>query len=186
MNDYYYILGIERNATLEQIKEAYRKLCKKFHPDVNNNDPHFAKMFRDIQEAYECLSDAQKRRQYDNTYSNWNNNQQSRKDYEPEQPPIISIEKDKESTMTAFTILAVLGFALVQLIIKLDNRQEENWFLWGLLGAVVVPAFLAPFLVSIYNRHPMKWAVFAATLILGWTGLGWIGCLVFSLYNIKK
>lgn len=48
MKDYYYILGIERNASFEDIKAAHRKLSKKFHPDLNPNDAHSEKMFKDI------------------------------------------------------------------------------------------------------------------------------------------
>tara|TARA_R110001592_G_scaffold121046_3_gene326062 strand:+ start:1805 stop:2161 length:357 start_codon:yes stop_codon:yes gene_type:complete len=54
--DYYYILGLKKGATLEEIKQAYRKLSKKFHPDLNPNDKYFEDRFKDIQEAYEYLS----------------------------------------------------------------------------------------------------------------------------------
>ena len=50
MKDFYYILGTEENATSLEIKEAYRKLSKKFHPDVNFNDKYFEKHFREIKE----------------------------------------------------------------------------------------------------------------------------------------
>jgi len=65
MRDYYYILGIEQNVTVEQIKSVYRKLSKKFHPDMNNGDKFFEERFIAIQEAYEILSDYSKRQVYD-------------------------------------------------------------------------------------------------------------------------
>jgi len=64
MKDYYKILGVERNASEDDIKKAYRNLAKKYHPDVNKSADAEAK-FKEIQEAYEVLSDPNKRRQYD-------------------------------------------------------------------------------------------------------------------------
>lgn len=63
MKNYYEILGIDENASQEDIQEAYRKLAKKFHPDLNGGDAFFAKHFVGIQEAYDFLSDVQKRKQ---------------------------------------------------------------------------------------------------------------------------
>ncbi|MBL1220547.1 J domain-containing protein [Chryseobacterium sp. L7] len=65
MKDYYYFLGISQDASEEDIKKAYRKLSLKYHPDKNDNDDFFAGRFREIQEAYEILSDAGRRRTYD-------------------------------------------------------------------------------------------------------------------------
>ncbi|WP_370897867.1 J domain-containing protein [Chryseobacterium gossypii] len=65
MKDYYYFLGISQDASDEDIKKAYRKLSLKYHPDKNDNDDFFADRFREIQEAYETLSDPAKRRTYD-------------------------------------------------------------------------------------------------------------------------
>jgi hypothetical protein len=64
MKDFYYILGTDENCTFDDIKGAYRKLSKKFHPDVNQNDKYFESRFREIQEAYEILSDPAKRSKY--------------------------------------------------------------------------------------------------------------------------
>ena len=68
--DYYEILGINRNATEKEIKAAYRKLAKKYHPDVNKAKDASEK-FKDVNEAYEVLSDPQKRQRYDSLGSNW-------------------------------------------------------------------------------------------------------------------
>ncbi|MCP4438126.1 MAG: DnaJ domain-containing protein [Aureispira sp.] len=64
MKDYYYILGVERSASKDEILIAYKKLYRKFHPDNNDGDKFFEAHFRSIQEAYEVLSDAQKRAKY--------------------------------------------------------------------------------------------------------------------------
>jgi curved DNA-binding protein CbpA len=65
MKDYYYILGIKENAELSEIKTAYRSLSKKFHPDTNFNDKYFEDRFKEIQLAYETLSNGDKRNSYD-------------------------------------------------------------------------------------------------------------------------
>lgn len=69
--DYYKILGIKRDATQEEIKKAYRRLAKKFHPDLNKDDPQAKSRFQEINEANEVLSDPEKRRRYDEYGENW-------------------------------------------------------------------------------------------------------------------
>src|SRR3954452_25542861 len=63
--DYYEILGVPRDATADQIKKAYRKLARKHHPDVNPGDKAAEAKFKEGQQAYDILSDAEKRSLYD-------------------------------------------------------------------------------------------------------------------------
>jgi molecular chaperone DnaJ len=63
--DYYNVLGVPEGAAAEDIKKAYRKLAKKYHPDANPNDPQAADRFKEVGEAYSVLSDDGKRKQYD-------------------------------------------------------------------------------------------------------------------------
>ncbi len=69
--DYYKILGIQKTATQQEIKNAYRKLARKYHPDLNPNDKDAKKNFQLINEANEVLSDPEKRRKYDQHGSDW-------------------------------------------------------------------------------------------------------------------
>lgn len=69
--NYYKILGVNKNATQKEIKSAYRKLARKYHPDVNPDNPNAQEQFKDINEAYQVLGDPEKREKYDHLGANW-------------------------------------------------------------------------------------------------------------------
>lgn len=70
--DYYKVLGVERNATQDDIKKAYRKMARKYHPDLNKDDPNAKDKFQEINEANEVLSDPEKERNTTNTANTGN------------------------------------------------------------------------------------------------------------------
>lgn len=75
--DYYKILGVDKNATTEEIKKAYRRLAARYHPDKNPGDPVAEEKFKEINEAREVLTDPEKRKKYDRFGENWKYYQQT-------------------------------------------------------------------------------------------------------------
>ena len=87
--DYYEILGLKKNASTEDIKKAYRKLARKFHPDVNPDNPEANKKFQQINEANEVLSDPEKRKKYDKYGKDWQHGEEyekARQQYQQQNP----------------------------------------------------------------------------------------------------
>src|SRR5436190_7152165 len=74
--DYYKILGVNKNATQDEIRAAYRKLARKHHPDLNQNDKEAHKKFQQLNEANEVLSDPEKRKKYDQYGKDWQHAEQ--------------------------------------------------------------------------------------------------------------
>src|ERR1700752_4039271 len=75
--DYYKILGVQRTATAEEVKTSYRRLARKFHPDVSK-EKNAEERFKEVQEAYEVLKDPEKRAAYDQLGAEWKSGQQFR------------------------------------------------------------------------------------------------------------
>lgn len=75
--DYYATLGVGRNASADEVKTAFRKLARKYHPDVNPDDGSAERRFKEISEAYEVLGDPETRRKYDTLGANWKQYEQA-------------------------------------------------------------------------------------------------------------
>lgn len=123
MRDYYYILGITSSASDVEIKKAYRKLSLKFHPDTNSGDKYFEERFKDIQEAYETLSDAIKREDYDyklNEFRSFKSNSEILKNHEEKLKRKFEEElKRREEEMNE-------AFTIKENAIREEIRQKQN------------------------------------------------------------
>jgi hypothetical protein len=127
MKDFYYILGTDTNCSSIEIKEAYRKLSKKFHPDLNQNDKYFESRFREIQEAYEVLNHPVKRKQYDaalNKFKNGQNINASASDKYKARPSISN--RTRTVIDIGFTIiLIVITCIFGDYVIKAMNAPDH-------------------------------------------------------------
>src|ERR1035437_8217662 len=91
--DYYKLLGIDKTATPKEIKSAYRKLARKYHPDLNPNDKDSKKKFQEINEANEVHSDPEKRKKYAQYGKDWQHSEQFDKQQQYQQQPSDSRRK---------------------------------------------------------------------------------------------
>src|SRR5512140_2691706 len=85
--DYYKLLGLEKTATTKDIKNAFRKLARKYHPDLNPNDKDAKRKFQQINEANDVLSDPEKRKKYDQYGKDWQHSDQFENQRQYQQQP---------------------------------------------------------------------------------------------------
>ncbi len=95
MKNYYEVLGVQRNATLEEIKKVYKKLAKKYHPDLNQGNKEAEQKFIEIKEAYDTLSDESKRKSYDSKLDGGSGESSQQQGGRPKSPRSESTEPAK-------------------------------------------------------------------------------------------
>ncbi len=104
-SDYYKVLGVKRSASQEEIKRAYRKLAKRYHPDRNPDDPSAEQKFKEVQQAYQVLSHPDKRAEYDRFgeagVGQWTTGQRGQKVYQWGTKSSVNLD-DLEDLMSAF------------------------------------------------------------------------------------
>ncbi|MFD0991048.1 J domain-containing protein [Mariniflexile jejuense] len=144
MNDYYYVLGVSRNASQVEIKTAYRKLSKKFHPDLNGGDKFFEDRFKEIQIAYETLTDLSKKSRYDsllnnNTYSktqqSYSQNTYSKPPPRPEStakkeyknPEPKNTNSPSSSKIFAYLFLGFIGVLSISIFFDEKSKSSNNY-----------------------------------------------------------
>ena len=156
MKDYYYILGIAKEASKQEIKSAFRKLSLKFHPDQNDGEEFFGKQFLEILEAYEMLYDDIKRKEYDEIYNSWINNKNDFDDkifmtfWERHKEDIEVIKRkfekvkanfDKQKEKLKETLFNEEKIKIRERKAKKFNRLILYAFLWLILVLVIIFIF---------------------------------------------
>jgi len=142
MKNHYQTLGLKFSATEAEIKIAYKKLATKFHPDKNDGDDFFTERFKDIQEAYDTLSDAEKRKRYDEIWKHFfankteqttrpkEDNQQSKKDVYPSESnkkePVQNTSPDNLNKNIFLVAILVIGVFVLVMSMKSNKRIETE------------------------------------------------------------
>ena len=145
--DYYFILQLKPNATRQEIKKNYRKLALQYHPDRNPGNTEAAEIFRQVHEAYETLSDPQKREEYH--YRRWSGRVPPRESREASPSPYLILMQcrnfrikiaasDKfriDRDVLAAQILALISDERVELLKKNDDEFTNEQIIRELIGA---------------------------------------------------
>ena len=123
--DFYRLLGLSREASQDEIQQAHRKLVRKYHPDTNPEDPQAGERFKEVQWAYEVLSNPEKRREYDDQFrtSSREGSDRSRaraSGRSGEETSHTSGEQASNNRGPLFSLGYFLGIALVIIIIALS------------------------------------------------------------------
>ena len=153
IKDFYYILGVSRTASKEEIKQAYRKLSIKFHPGQNNGEKYWEEKFTEITEAYETLIDGEERRKYDERLSgksgeSSNNNSQSENDAFSKSETVtnsdviqkkLSTKKKRTITWTGVIIVLVIVSQIYKAVSINEKRKERDKILDAYVQSVKNP-----------------------------------------------
>jgi len=126
--DYYEILGVPRSAKEDEIKKSYRKLARKYHPDLNPHNKQAEEKFKEIQEAYEVLSDQDKRQKYDQLGANW----KSGADFTPLPTGEQAEEVIREPSIWRICLAAQVNNAAAAVLSAIfSKRCSAPWVEWA-------------------------------------------------------
>ena len=124
--DYYQVLGVNKNATEEEIKKAYRKLARKYHPDLNPNDKEANKKFQQINQANEVLSDPEKRKKYDQYGKDWKHAEEFEKAKQSRQQWAGAIQVQKVRDFPGYLIKKVSPIFFSQCLAEAGRRGRKK------------------------------------------------------------
>ncbi|MDQ6814598.1 MAG: J domain-containing protein [Bacteroidota bacterium] len=130
MKNYYTCLGIPENSSIEQINEAYKKLAQKYHPDKNDNDAYFNTLFKDINDAKQILTDAEKKSEYDLALVNYSdaydlfNNQRLEDEFNRKQRR-TQLEKGADRKRSLFMFFGVIVFLCTAVFLWAEINNEN-------------------------------------------------------------
>ena len=120
--DYYEVLGVSKDADAKEIKKAYRKLAMKYHPDKNPGDKAAEEKFKEINEAYEVLSDEEKRSTYDRFGHDGLNGQAALAEAKVSVDSVVQVAlADSKIYSEIYSVLA-----LADLVVQADHQEEED------------------------------------------------------------
>ncbi len=126
MKNYYNILGVHPSSSKEEIKSAYWQLAKKFHPDLNHNDPQAEEKFKGINEAQEILLDDEKRKDYDNRWRAREEQKARREKTKAQQAEFFRNSQNAAFAVTLVIILFIIALATGVLTLGTANGNKTS------------------------------------------------------------
>jgi curved DNA-binding protein CbpA len=133
MKNHYRILGVKADATQEEIKKSYRKLAFKFHPDKNNGDLAVSDRFTEIQEAYQILSNIQKRKTFDKFWKIYLNEQSI---YLPMEEENVSPTRDYTNLYIFLAAVAIIVITIFAIYYSIKPKYQYSNVLQHTLNAI--------------------------------------------------
>lgn len=188
--DYYSILGLDSSASRNQIKQAYRRLAKKYHPDLNPDNSETLQQFRNVNEAYEVLYDSRKRLRYDSDLKTIYISRQQTNNYKTHSSydysyfkaatqsanleHLTALEKVKRYIKFAletlpklhFILLIILGIFLISIPIEATQRPSQFVDFTTRLAFFIFHSFFATKLVEKSHQHLAYSSVLMSLIIL--------------------
>jgi DnaJ-class molecular chaperone len=123
--DYYKVLGVDKNASADEIKKKYRKLAVQYHPDKNQGNKASEEKFKTVAEAYEVLGDPAKRKKYDELGSNWKQYEQAGfQETIQADPDLAEVRKDMKSFL-GVQVVSLISLMLFLVAAVLSSREER-------------------------------------------------------------